>query len=680
MKLFSICLTLFVLFETIETKSNLTLDAFFNYTNFQALSFSPNGQHLLMHTKLPAWNSNSFENSLWVYQITEGRKKLITNQLFDGVKFRWSPSGDWVAFLVKNTSASHTSSHRYGSKFNLNVQQNIYLYSVKSDQVKSIPIGNDIPIAIAWSQNDSSLYYATIDLNSSDDSQWKDVIRYRSNPTSSIIRRIDIDDQHEIPHLTIDIVNVPFLIGELLYSSTTDKLIFNSVLNVIERTDLLQIYSIDLHNVSAIIQLTEDPLLKNNLQLTEDQKTVLYQTVSTGSTEETANLTQQQLYSIDLTRNFIERWMSDFPGNIVDYTIKLGGGVYVLGQLRSNVQIYSQISPENETVLHAGFNGSYQLIASSPTVHFIAFVFTSFSKAEEIYLIRKISELKSAEPITDENSHYDQYDLSDGQIYEWTNKDDDRTIEGILHYPPGKFQEKNLPLLVLIHGGPDSASINSFFGDWYRWAPMAATEGWLVLEPNYRGSTGYGDRFTDEVRFEPLTRPGRDILFGVDRLIQDGIADRTKLAVGGYSYGGILTNWLITQTTQFNAALSGAGSIEHVSFWGMTDIPAYIADLIGGFPWKVPGIYQNQSAIYYFDRIRTPTHIVAGTDDVRVPVSQNIIFERALKYLGVPSQLLLLPGEGHLLGENPWHGKIKVREEIQWLHLYGHNHTTIGTA
>ena len=206
---------------------------------------------------------------------------------------------------------------------------------------------------------------------------------------------------------------------------------------------------------------------------------------------------------------------------------------------------------------------------------------------------------------------------------------------------------------------------------------MAATEGWLLLEPNYRGSTGYDDQFVNDIRYEIVTRPGNDILSAVDQLIKDGIADRTKLTIGGYSYGGVLNNWLITQTTRFNAAVSGAGSIEQVSFWGMQDIPAYLVSLLGAFPWTNPKLYQNQSAIYYFDRIRTPTHIVAGTNDVQVPLSQSMMLERGLRYLGIPVELLLLPNEGHPLSNNPWHGKIKVREEIQWLKLYGYNSSSI---
>ncbi len=167
------------------------------------------------------------------------------------------------------------------------------------------------------------------------------------------------------------------------------------------------------------------------------------------------------------------------------------GGVYILGQLGINVQVYSQMSSTAPSFLHVGLNGTYDSISSSAT-NSIAFIFSSFSKVQEAFFISNIDELISPSAVTSENSQYDQIDLPEAQAYQWTNQDDDRTIEGILYYPPGKFQEKNLTLLVLIHGGPLDASLNYFLGNWYIWTSMAATEGWLILEPNYRGSTGYG--------------------------------------------------------------------------------------------------------------------------------------------------------------------------------------------
>ena len=656
-----IVLSSLILFCTVETKSNLTLDTFFNYTEFNSLSLSPNGQYLLVQTRRPIWDLSRFESTLWMYQTANRQRKLITNQLIGGSKFQWSPSGERFFFLVNNNPIP--------SPFpDPNAQQYIHLYSTATQQVQPISIGTDIPVAITWGQDDSSLYYATIIPNAGRDPELRDVIQFRTQPIS-IIRRIMIDGTNKTVPSRTDITVVPFLINELLYSSVLNKLIFSTISQMIENMEIIQIYSIDLNNLTSITTLTTDPALKVNLQLRNDKKTVFFLTIPLGSTNGTSDLTQQRLYSIDLTNNLVQRWTADFPGNVFDYVIKSDGGVYIVGQLGINVQIYSQLAPNKPTVLHAGFPGTYLLISSS--VNSIAFVFSSFSKAQEAYLIQNINQLKSAVPLTNENNQYDKIDLPQGQVYQWKSKQDNQAIEGILHYPPGKCGEKNLPLLVLIHGGPGEASINQFFGNWYFWAPLAAAAGWLVLEPNYRGSTGYGDQFTNAIRHEPLTLPGRDILDGVDQLIRDRIADRTKLTIGGYSYGGILTNWLITQTTRFNAAVSGAGTVEQVSFWGMTDIPTYIADLFGGFPWKIPKTYQQQSPIYHFDRVRTPTHIVAGGNDVRVPIGQSIMMERALHYLGIPVQLLILPNEGHFLSIDPWHGKIKVREEIKWLQLYG---------
>ncbi|CAF0947933.1 unnamed protein product [Adineta steineri] len=223
----------------------------------------------------------------------------------------------------------------------------------------------------------------------------------------------------------------------------------------------------------------------------------------------------------------------------------------------------------------------------------------------------------------------------------------------------------------MIHGGPYSASLNKLDFAWYQWSSLAASEGWLVLEPNYRGSTGYGDEFLNEIRYKPVSRPGKDILYGIDQLIQDGIVDQYRLTIGGHSYGGFLTNWLITQTKRFNAALSGAGTIDYTSMWGMTDMPVLLHYLFGGFPWEVPYIYQNETPIYQLDRVRTPTHIVTGENDIRVPTSQSYIFERRLNYLGIPVKLITFPKQGHSLTSNPWHGKIKVREELKWLQKYG---------
>jgi len=198
-----------------------------------------------------------------------------------------------------------------------------------------------------------------------------------------------------------------------------------------------------------------------------------------------------------------------------------------------------------------------------------------------------------------------------------------------------------LRMLTLIHGGPADADGNKFGADWYSWAMLAAAKGWLVFEPNYRGSTGYGDEFMLGISPHLVSVPGRDILAGVDALVQDGAADPDHLAIGGYSYGGYMTNWLITQTTRFRSAVTGAGAIEHASNWGNDDLTFDDAWYLGGLLWQNAALYQSEAALFQFNKVKTPVHEVMGADDIRVSASQGYLLERALDALNVPHELLI---------------------------------------
>jgi dipeptidyl aminopeptidase/acylaminoacyl peptidase len=223
-------------------------------------------------------------------------------------------------------------------------------------------------------------------------------------------------------------------------------------------------------------------------------------------------------------------------------------------------------------------------------------------------------------------------------------------------------------MLTLIHGGPNAADGNHFEADWYQWAALAATRNWLVFEPNYRGSIGYGDAFALGIVPRIVSKPGRDILEGIDALVKNGIADADHLVIGGYSYGGYMTNWLITQATRrFKAAVTGAGAIEHVVNWGNDDTALDDIYFLGGYPWEAKQRYDQETAVWQINKVQAPTHIVAGAEDIRVYVGESYLLERALQVRGVPVKLLIFPGEGHTLDKNPWHGKIKVREELKWL-------------
>jgi dipeptidyl aminopeptidase/acylaminoacyl peptidase len=318
----------------------------------------------------------------------------------------------------------------------------------------------------------------------------------------------------------------------------------------------------------------------------------------------------------------------------------------------------------------SGWAGTYENIATATGSPKIALVYSALQKPTEVYLADSIDKLQDARPVTSFNKLFTERDLPQGKPYQW-KADDGTTVEGILIYPPGKFEAKNLPMFVLIHGGPADADGNHFEADWYQWDRLAAGQGWLVFEPNYRGSSGYGDKFLAQIVPEIVSRPGKDILEGVDQLVKDGIADASHLTIGGYSYGSYMTNWLITQTTRFKAAVTGAGAVEHIANWGNDDMTFDDAYFLGGVPWEAAQRYHDEAAIFQINKVKTPTHIVGGEDDIRVAVAEDYLLDHALHNLRIPSTLLIFPGEGHSLSKNPWHGKIKVREELKWLEKYG---------
>jgi Tol biopolymer transport system component len=232
---------------SIETKSKLTFDEFFNYTTFPLLKFSPSGRHLLIQTKRPSWNTNSYENTLWLYDISNETKKLITTNLRTSIKPQWSPSGNYIAFLPKN----HSSTNKQQS------EEYIYLYSLLSDELLPIQIGKDTPLALTWSNNDSSIYLAVQSIDEEND-LWKDVIQYRENiiRKTSIIYRIDFNSNNRLLPVEKTLIrNVSFLINQLLYTSFGEKLIFSSASIVRENLDDFELYSIDLRNVSTLTKI-----------------------------------------------------------------------------------------------------------------------------------------------------------------------------------------------------------------------------------------------------------------------------------------------------------------------------------------------------------------------------------------------------------------------------------------
>ena len=362
-----------------------------------------------------------------------------------------------------------------------------------------------------------------------------------------------------------------------------------------------------------------------------------------------------------------ERLGSEFGGSLEDFDFLPNGALIGLGLKGIEQQVYL-IEGQKASKL-PGMEGTYAGFSAPKSGSSLLVRFSSINHPAQVFLAGDAMHLDKLTALTKLNPIFAERAKPEWQPYTWKSKDG-TTVEGVLIFPPGKKEAKHLRMLTFIHGGPADADGNRFGADWYDWATMAATDGWLVFRPNYRGSAGYGDDFMLQIAPHLVSKPGEDILSGVDALVKDGYADADKLAIGGYSYGGYMTNWLITETTRFKVAVTGAGAVEHAANWGNDDVTWDDAWYLNGRPWESPEIYQSEAALFRMNRVKTPTHIVQGNSDVRVSYLEGVTLERALQQLGVDHSFLVFPGEGHGLSRNPWHGYIKLREELKWLDKY----------
>lgn len=243
---------------------------------------------------------------------------------------------------------------------------------------------------------------------------------------------------------------------------------------------------------------------------------------------------------------------------------------------------------------------------------------------------------------------------------------DGMEVEGLLTYPANYQRGARVPLIVLIHGGPTGVFTESFVGSPGLY-PIAAwaSQGWATLRPNPRGSSNYGRRFRHANYADWGGGDYRDIMAGVDHVIRLGVADSTRLGVTGWSYGGYMTSWIITQTRRFRAAAVGAGVTNLMSFTGTADIPSFIPDYFRGEFWVDLEPYRRHSAMFNIGAARTPTLILHGEADVRVPISQGYELYSALQRQHVTTEMVVYPRAPHGPSE-PRQQLDIMRRHIEW--------------
>ena len=319
--------------------------------------------------------------------------------------------------------------------------------------------------------------------------------------------------------------------------------------------------------------------------------------------------------------------------------------------------------PGAKRLVEGGSNTGLSYLPGQP---YMVFVHTEVSKPGELYRADKSG--GNVKPLTKHNAELvSSLDLNKAERFTFKGADGDE-VSGLLLKPPGFDPAKKYPVVFLIHGGPQGAWHDEWHGRWnYQ---MFAAPGYAVVAINPRGSTGYGQKFTDQISKDWTGRVYEDLMKGLDfALTTYPYLDGDKVAAAGGSYGGFMVNWIAGHSDRFKALISHAGVFDLTSKYGTTEELWFPEWEFGGPPWERPEIYRDNSPSGFVQNFKTPTLVIHGALDFRVPDAQGLGMFTSLQRRGVPSRYLYFPDEGHWIAK-PANREVWWREMHAWLDTY----------
>jgi dipeptidyl aminopeptidase/acylaminoacyl peptidase len=356
-----------------------------------------------------------------------------------------------------------------------------------------------------------------------------------------------------------------------------------------------------------------------------------------------------------------------FDGNVgIDFWSKDGNTIYFNQGLKTTRQLFA-LDVERGTVRQLTNQDASLAVRQDGGSGVYLVTYSNATTPSTLYTIASLDQLNNRaqwRQLTDVNPQTREFALGEQKEYTWKSTDG-KEVGGVLTLPVGYQRGQRYPLVVQIHGGPASADANDFGVA----TQVYASAGYAVLQPNYRGSSSYGEEF-GMINGKYFPQGFDDIMTGVDALIAQGIVDGDKLGAMGWSAGGHWSNWILTHTTRFKAISSGAGASNWISMFAQTDGQRHRQDYFGGkLPYDDFDAYWDQSPLKYIKNAKTPTmiHVVKG--DPRVPSPQSIELHMALKKLGVPTELYMYPGDTHGIPD-PRNRLVKAVAEMAWMDYY----------
>ena len=661
---------------------------------------SPDGRYVVYTQRETNWKDNAFVYQLWLVDVSTGKSFQLTRGKKSADDATWSPDGNWIAFITERESVAIeplSADDKEKDKDKKKTEEGkdkkdaeapgkpadrqIWLISPSGGEAWQLTKSETDIDNFRWSKDSKFIAYAA---NAPETKASKDRKEkysdyrvfekdYRQNQlwqvdvTAATKTFLPVDAKRLITDLSLNVHNFS-------WSPDSTKIAFSAAPNPnLSSGGERDIFLLDLSNNNSVTKIVALPGPDTNPIFSPDGKQLAFATALAQPYYYYAN---EHIAMVDLSAVLSKP--ATTPADVRDLTAAFDedpdladwgpDGIYFGAQQKTSAHIY-RVDPQTREIRRITSPDSLLVEDASATADFKTFAFMTEDATHmtEIY----ISSVAPFAPrkLTDMTAQVRDWKLGTVDVISWKSQDG-TIIEGVLHKPADYDPARKYPLFVMIHGGPTGTSEPTLSPGEYAYPIQTfLSKGALVLEPNYRGSAGYGSVFRALNVRNLGVGDMWDVMSGVDYLIGKGIVDSTRMGSMGWSQGGYISAFLTTHTDRFKAISVGAGISNWMTYYVNTDITPFTRQYLHATPWDDPEIYAKTSPITTIKKAKTPTLIQQGSNDQRVPVPDSFELYRGLQDQGVPSRLVLYTGFGHGINK-PKSLRALQQSNLDWFNFY----------
>ncbi|MXW38565.1 MAG: S9 family peptidase [Acidobacteria bacterium] len=631
-----------------QEKRPMTIVELIDVPSVGSPRLSPDGSELLYTRSDTDWEKNGRTTHIHRIAADGSGDVRLTNGENGESSPRWSPDGAWVAFLARRGESPVQQIHRMPNRGGEASPLTQHESSVQS---------------FAFSPDGAHIYFLAPDPKTAEEKR-KDDLRddfFAFDEDYKQRHLFRVATAGDGPRDAERITRGDFSILEFRLSHDGTRIAHSRAPTpLLDNRDEGEVWLMDADGGNSI-QLTDNTVIESGAQLSPDGSQVLFVSASSADLETYFN---RNVFLVPAAGGPHRVLYEDWPYEANGAVWAPDGSIYFIGNTGVRSQIFhAGVGDAEPTPLTAGDHSIVGWNFAAAGQH--VFGISNRENNGDIHLLPA----GGGEPVkvTSVFDYLDEtFELPVQEAVRW-NGEDGVEVEGLLFYPLDYQEGQRYPLVVQTHGGPRSSD-KFRFGRWSSYVEILTARGYAVFKPNYRGSTGYGDEFLRDMVGHYFNQAHLDVMAGVDYLIERGIVDGDRMAKMGWSAGGHMTNKIITHTGRFKAASSGAGAVNWISMYGQSDVRHPRTPWFGGTPWQEDApidVYWGNSPLKDIYRVTTPTLVIVGENDVRVPAPQSVELYRALRTNGVDTHLYIAPREPHGLRELR-HQLFKVNVELEW--------------